>query len=187
MNNGAEGFELKAMPYNTQFSCIHGVLPKDLDADGYIDIIAVGNDYGTEVFNGRTDAGYGNVILNVGGHLESLFPQTSNFYADGNTRGIATFKSEGRNTEQIVIGRNQSTPLLFEIATPQLSVTLPEDVFKVKTIGNDGIEKTMEFYNGSSYLTQNSKNYFFYADKIQAIYSINTKGEEKEIYAKNAL
>ena len=187
MNNGVDGFELKALPYNTQFSCMHGVLAKDLDADGYLDIISVGNDYGTEVFNGRTDAGYGNVILNSGGKLESLFPHKSNFYAEGNTRGIATYKSEGSNSERIVIARNQATPLLFELATSQISVTLPEDVFKVKTIDSQGMERTIEFYNGSSFLTQNSKNYFFYAEKIHAIYSINTKGEETEVYAKDAL
>ena len=180
-NNGGV-LSLEKLPYKAQFSCIHGIITKDVNEDGYSDIISVGNDFGTEVFSGRTDACYGNIILSHGKYLEYLEPYESNFYASGNTRGIVPFKSEIDGSEVFIVARNNDSPLLYSLSKDQISIQLPDDAFRFKVLTKSGNEQIHEHYKGSSYFSQLANTFFFNPDQVQSITSINTRGEETQIY-----
>lgn len=187
--NEGNTLSLSALPYETQFSCVHGILTTDLNDDLYHDLVTVGNDYGTEVFSGRTDAGYGSILLNTKEDLELLDPVSSNFYAEGNTRGVVAFKSQKNDKEVFMIARNNDRPLLYEKqndATSQ-SIRMPNDVFKLRLIAESEEELNREIYTGTSYLSQTSKHFYFNPTLIKSIYSINTKGEETQIYPSEPL
>jgi hypothetical protein len=55
-NDGNGKFSLSSLPLETQYSCMNGMLAEDFDGDGSLDLLATGNDYGTEVSVGRYDA-----------------------------------------------------------------------------------------------------------------------------------
>ncbi len=186
-NKGDMQFSLQALPYETQFSCVHGIMIKNMDDDMFPDLISVGNDYGTEVFSGRTDAGYGNIMLNNGTQFNALPSYKSNFYAGGNTRGIVGFQNAKTSAEEILVGRNNDTPLVFQFNQKQDFVELPFDVFRIRTVDKNNDSYIQEYYNGASYFSQQSKIFYFNSDKINAVYVTNTKGEEKQIYPKEAL
>ncbi len=55
-NNGKGKFEMIALPVMAQLSPLYGMVTGDYNNDGNLDVAISGNDYGTEVTNGRYDA-----------------------------------------------------------------------------------------------------------------------------------
>lgn len=55
-NQGNGKFKIKALPVEVQFAPLNGMLSRDINGDGNLDILAVGNNYAAEVFTGRYDA-----------------------------------------------------------------------------------------------------------------------------------
>ena len=64
MGNGT--FKISALPVEAQLAPIFGLLPYDIDKDGRLDLLMVGNDYGMELLQGRADAFNGLVLRNAG-------------------------------------------------------------------------------------------------------------------------
>ena len=69
-NLGNNRFAIHALPNEVQWAPIFGIVPVDLDGDQYKDLILVGNDYGVEVHQGRSDALNGVVLKN---HADKSF------------------------------------------------------------------------------------------------------------------
>ena len=65
-NNGVDGFEFIPFPNSVQTSSINDVLIKDLNTDGYTDLVVAGNLFVSEIETPRNDGGYGLVLLNKG-------------------------------------------------------------------------------------------------------------------------
>ena len=59
INNGKGAFEQRSLPNEAQFFPVNGIQCMDLNKDGKLDLLLVGNDYSTEVETGRNDAGIG--------------------------------------------------------------------------------------------------------------------------------
>jgi hypothetical protein len=78
INDGKGNFEMRKLPNMAQFSPILGMQIEDLNNDGNLDIIAVGNMYGAEVQTERNDAGRGVCLLgNRKGRVSPLSPKES--------------------------------------------------------------------------------------------------------------
>ncbi|MBC7849036.1 MAG: VCBS repeat-containing protein, partial [Chitinophagaceae bacterium] len=65
-NKGNGKFVVHALPAAAQLSPLNGIVIDDVNDDTHLDIVAVGNDYGTEVSTGRYDALNGLVLLGDG-------------------------------------------------------------------------------------------------------------------------
>jgi hypothetical protein len=65
-NQGGGHFKAKALPDMAQLSSLNGMQIVDVNADGYLDILFVGNNYANEVAMGRYDASNGGVLLGHG-------------------------------------------------------------------------------------------------------------------------
>ena len=89
-NLGAGKFKLSALHNLAQLSSVDGILAKDFDADGYIDIVIAGNLYSTEVETSRNDASIGLYLRGDGkGHFTPIRFMDSGFFADGDVNGLA--------------------------------------------------------------------------------------------------
>lgn len=66
-NLGNGQFVSRPLPYSMQWSPIFDFLPTDINDDGRLDILAVGNCHDTEVLTGWYDAGNGYCLINDGG------------------------------------------------------------------------------------------------------------------------
>jgi hypothetical protein len=65
-NLGEGHFKAKALPDMAQLSSMNGMQILDVNSDGYLDILYVGNNFANEVAMGRYDASNGGVLLGNG-------------------------------------------------------------------------------------------------------------------------
>src|SRR5690606_9121716 len=62
-NQGNNTFKVHSLPIIVQSAPINGMATGDVNHDGNLDVIMVGNNYGNEVFAGRYDAFTGSVLV----------------------------------------------------------------------------------------------------------------------------
>ncbi len=65
-NRGDGTFTMRPMPIITQTAPIYSMVSRDLNNDGHLDVLMVGNSYATEVHQGRYDAFIGQALLGDG-------------------------------------------------------------------------------------------------------------------------
>lgn len=80
-------FSPRPLPRPAQFAPIKDALASDVNGDGNVDILLVGNDYSKRAEEGRLSSGRGNLLLGDGrfGFTDS---ETSGFWVQGDARSI---------------------------------------------------------------------------------------------------
>ncbi len=106
--------QLQELPRSAQLAPVYASEIADLDSDGALDIVLMGNQYGLKPEIGRQD-GHGTVLLGKEGLLEFLAanPHLSGLKVKGEVRDIATIEIEGEMI--IIIGRNNDQVLFYKI------------------------------------------------------------------------
>ncbi|MCC6723949.1 MAG: VCBS repeat-containing protein [Saprospiraceae bacterium] len=105
-NLGNGKFALKPLPRMAQIAPVKGILTEDLNADGLLDLLLVGNEYDTEVVSGRFDASHGTVLLNEGKLAFKVLPaNVSGLYVSGDARGVVKLKI-GKSQKLILVAKN---------------------------------------------------------------------------------
>lgn len=156
-NQGEAGFSLEALPTEAQLAPVYGSQLHDLNDDGWLDIILVGNDYGNEIFFGRQDALNGVCLLsNQNGSYDALLPGESGYLIPGNAKSIA--KIFTGNQLNFVTGENRGPISLHHTSSvPEDMLWTPErDDFIITYMQNDH-KVTQELYYGSGFLSQSSR------------------------------
>jgi hypothetical protein len=103
----------KALPNEAQVSPIKASLVKDINNDGYLDILLVGNHYGVEVETTRYDAGHGSLFLGDGqNNFKYISPIESGFYTPFDSRDIKLISQE--DNDLIIVTNNESSLSLFK-------------------------------------------------------------------------
>ncbi len=160
-NNGNNEFTIKALPAEAQFSPMYGTLVTDVDEDGNLDVLTVGNSYASEVLTGYYDAGIGNFLQGDGqGNFRSVPATKSGFFVDGDAKAIAKLVSrEGRAL--FLITQNRDSLKVFTKPAPaghssDSVVTLnPDDGYATVELVN-GNKRKHEIYLGSGYLSSST-------------------------------
>ena len=94
-NEGGK-FKFEKLPPLSQISPINDSVITEVDGDGRMDIIIVGNDYNTEYETPRLDAGNGLVILNKKNGLQPLTIKESGVFCPGDAKKIRTIRVGGK-------------------------------------------------------------------------------------------
>ncbi|HHS95416.1 MAG TPA: VCBS repeat-containing protein, partial [Phaeodactylibacter sp.] len=114
INNGDGTFTAKALPRLAQVSPINGIIVKDLNQDGNIDLVIAGNMYNTEVETPRYDAGTGLILMGKGnGDFDAIPSGKSGLYAADNVKDIAWVRK--KNGAMILVANNNAAPEVFEV------------------------------------------------------------------------
>lgn len=107
-NLGNNTFKFKALPNAVQWSVCQDILIEDLNADGNLDMILVGNDYGVEPVAGRYDASFGTVLKGNGkGDFEVLALEKTGFFADGDCKSIISIHHSSTK-KSVIVSRNNA-------------------------------------------------------------------------------
>jgi hypothetical protein len=157
-NKGDGTFTLKALPVMAQVAPVNGILTDDINADGNLDIIMTGNDYGNEVFSGRYDAFTGLILTGDGqGNFTTMSSEESGFHVNGDAKALA--KLEGLSGRLIIATQNLDSLRIFR------SVNETDDVVfqpmtsdcRAELNHTNGKKEKVEFYYGSGYLSQSTR------------------------------
>ncbi|SDS24106.1 Repeat domain-containing protein [Formosa sp. Hel1_31_208] len=98
-----------SLPNEAQISPIKASIVLDINEDGNLDIITVGNHYGVEVETTRYDAGFGTVLIGDGqNNFKFYSPQKSGLYIPEDSRDIKQLKT---NNKKLIITTNNDKSL----------------------------------------------------------------------------
>ncbi|WP_020602952.1 VCBS repeat-containing protein [Spirosoma spitsbergense] len=122
-NTGNGTFRLKPLPMLAQWAPIQDFLVDDIDRDGNLDVLAVGNAYDTESIAGQYDAMTGLLLRGDGrGKFQPLLFSKSGFLADGDCKSIVRLTSKAQPI--YVVSANKAPLRVFQ-SQNQKSTALP--------------------------------------------------------------
>jgi len=125
--NRGETFEAHPLPPGAQFAPVFGVVARDWDGDGHLDLFLAQNHFGPEQNGARQDAGPGLVLKGDGrGGFVAMPPAATGIRALGEQRAAATADFDHDGRPDLVVTQNGAEPLLFRNtgALPGLRVRL---------------------------------------------------------------
>lgn len=184
-NKGNGQFRLIALPIEAQSAPVYGMLSDDLDNDGNLDLLMVGNDYGMEPYSGRHDAFNGLCLKGDGKGKFNVLPLSeTGFFVGGDAKGLA--KIHTALSEDIWIAtQNQDSLVVYNQTKTSESVNtkstkLKPDDFYADIVYKDGKRRRVEFYYGSTYLSQSSRTFSVNKEMIKVTVT-NYKGRKREL------
>ncbi|QHT65508.1 VCBS repeat-containing protein [Rhodocytophaga rosea] len=113
LENNGNSFRIKPLPALAQWAPIQSIWAEDIDQDGNLDALLVGNAYDAEPIAGQYDAFTGLFLKGDGkGEFQPmLFPQ-SGFLADGDCKSVIGVKGQG--SSYYVVGVNNGPLQVFQ-------------------------------------------------------------------------
>ncbi|MEM7372715.1 MAG: VCBS repeat-containing protein [Bacteroidota bacterium] len=178
-NLGNGTFALHPLPVEAQFAPVYAIQADDLNEDGWIDLFLVGNDFGTEVSQGRADALNGLLLLgNADQQFHPLLPHQSGIAISGDAKSLVVLNSPSGKARWIS-GQNQGQFQVFELSRSDVQF-LPfqaEDAFARISL-KDGSSYRQELYYGNSFLSQNGR-FLRLSPQVESIEIVNGNGEKR--------
>ena len=159
-NLGNGRFESHPLPIGAQLAPVYGILITDINNDNFMDIALVGNDFGMEVQQGPADAFVGMVLKNTGkGSFEAISLEESNFFVPGDAKSLVRL-SIANEKSVLVASQNNDFIKVYETTTNPAPQLIPLKANEVKCVVyfKDNSSQIQEFYWGSSFQSQSSRN-----------------------------
>lgn len=179
-NDGNGKFTATPLPLMAQISQLCGITVDDFDGDGNLDVALSGNDYSTEVTNGRYDAFNGLMLKGDGkGNFKPLSILQSGIYIPGNAKAMVKLQSAG-GAYMLAASQRLGPLKMFELNRRVKAIRLqPLDMYaQVKY--KDGRKAKSEFYNGSSFLSQSAR-FFNIESNMASVQITNSRGQTRNI------
>ncbi|MEO5603945.1 MAG: VCBS repeat-containing protein [Cyclobacteriaceae bacterium] len=156
-NLGDDQFSLTPLPTEAQLAPLYATLPCDLNMDGKLDVLLVGNDYGMELMQGRADAFYGLALINEGGNkFKSSSLEESQFIVPKDARALV--KISIRENEYFLATQNRDSLKIFSPVQKGNFQFRAEPMDSwAEVIFEKGDRQRIEFYYGSGFLSQSSR------------------------------
>ncbi|WP_175416246.1 VCBS repeat-containing protein [Aggregatimonas sangjinii] len=180
-NLGQGKFKLSELPRWAQIAPIYGTLVDDFDADGNLDVLAVGNFYSGEVFAGQYDAGIGWFLKGDGkGGFQSIDVSESGFFVQGDAKSMVQLDIKGREGILTALNNGFLKTHINERKIQGDYDSKPTDMYATLRF-KDGRERKVEFHKGSGYLSQSSKRLKI-PIRVASVSVTDINGNETEIF-----
>ncbi|MEJ7692395.1 VCBS repeat-containing protein, partial [Daejeonella sp.] len=185
-NKGKGRFTIKALPIDAQIAPVYGMLSKDVNGDGNLDLLMVGNDYGMEPLGGRHDAFMGLCLKGNGkGGFTAMTIAESGFFIKGDAKGLARIHTDSGG-ELMLATQNQDNLLVYsresgqgQIKTNWISLR-PHDL-SADIIFKDNKKRRVEFYYGDTYLSQSSRKLALDKGVLKVVIT-DYKGDKRDAF-----
>ena len=179
-NKGNMQFELHPLPAQAQWAPVYGIVVKDFNGDGNVDIALNGNEFSMAPVLGRYDALNGLILQGDGkGNFSPLPILQSGFYVPGNGKSLAQININGKLV--LAAGQNSGALKLFQnkIAAGNIIPLQHGDIFATVHLKNGQMRKE-EFQYGSSFLSQSGR-FIQLNPSIKSIEITNNKNQKRII------
>ena len=184
-NKGNGKFSIKPLPLEAQVAPVYGMVGDDVDGDGNLDLLLIGNDYGMEPISGRHDAFIGLCLVGDGkGNFSSMPLAKSGFIVKGDAKGLATVHTA--NGEDVLLATQNQDSLLVFRNTRRMEgdgtnwIKLNPDDFFADIMYKDNRKRRVEFYYGSTYLAQSSRSLALDKEIVKVVIT-DFKGNKREV------
>lgn len=157
-NLGNGTFSIKPLPWQCQVAPVNGMLIKDINKDGNLDVVMIGNLHSIEPIHGKLDASLGLYMIGTGeGKFIPVAADESGLYLKEDQKSIVNFDVNGNS--MIAVGSNSGDfkALSYSIHTNIQSVKLQTLDSYAKITMKNGTKMKQEFYYGHSYLSQGAR------------------------------
>lgn len=180
-NTGGGKFVMQRLPKEAQFAPVNGIVTADVDGDGNLDALLIGNDYGNEVNMGQYDAFTGLVLKGNGsGEFEAISSARSGFKVLGDGKALATLaRSNGQPA--YIATQNLGRLETFGPANSEkriIDVEAMDQAARV-TYADGSIEK-IELPYGNGYLSQSTRKLVLNANARQ-VEITNFQGQSRVV------
>jgi enediyne biosynthesis protein E4 len=109
-----KSFAIQPLPELAQLSVVNDMLMEDVNADGNIDLVLIGNNYAQETLFGRYDASIGTLLLGDGKmNWTNLEATSSGFVVEGDAKYIRSIRTA--NGKMYVITNNNAALDCFSL------------------------------------------------------------------------
>jgi hypothetical protein len=113
-NDGKGHFTIKKLPVDMQLSSVNAITLKDVNNDGYPDMIAGGNFFDLLPQFGRLDASAGNLLINdKKGNFNIVPSMRTGLNVPGETRDIISFKY--KKEDCVLFLENNDYPVMYKL------------------------------------------------------------------------
>jgi hypothetical protein len=183
-NLGKGKFKLHILPMEAQMAPIYAIHPVDVNSDGFMDLIMVGNDFGIEVQQGKADALNGLALLNQRGKSFKTLPFTkSGFFVPGNGKSLAAININ--SNPHFLAGQNNGKLLAFGFKEkkPKTVIFQKNESYALVHLKN-GMKRKTEKYFGHSFFSQ-STNYLLVTNEISKIDFFGKEGKLQRTWKNN--
>lgn len=158
-NVGDGTFKTHQLPMMAQISAMNGIQVKDINQDGHLDILYVGNNYANEVFIGRYDASNGGILLG-NGKGEFTYSGNSGLFVPEDAKSLIAIDL-GKKGLAFIASQNRGKMHAFTPVTQAWTrMNVPKGiqgfVYQFK-----GQQQRVEWTYGSSYLGQSANGQAF--------------------------
>jgi hypothetical protein len=179
-NDGNGKFTLVPLPFSTQIANMNGMVAEDFDGDGNLDVLLVGNDYGTDVSIGRYDASNGLFLKGDGkGGFAPKSIVESGWFVPGDAKAL--IKLRGNNGKCLLVAsQNKDRLKAFELK--KIIQVVPLQTLDVSAIiqYKNGNKQKRELNYGSSLLSQSAR--FLNVESLVSSITIkDSKGGERTL------
>jgi hypothetical protein len=134
---------MRNLPLEAQFAPIYGMVSKDFNGDGNLDVICAGNSYATEVQTGRYDA-QGSFLL-IGDGKGKFTADRKEINAIGDNKAVAEMPGANGSSMFLISSNSDSLHAYRLNQSHQKIVSVnPDDTYAIITF-RDGIKSRKEF------------------------------------------
>ena len=171
---------MTSLPIEAQFSNINGIVTEDFNADGNIDLLLSGNDYGTEVSVGRYDASNGLLLKGDGkGHFKPTSIMESGIFIPGNAKALVKLLSAS-GKYQVVASQNRGNLVLHQLDAAVSALRFNQNDIAAIIYYKNGQKQKIEIPFGSSFLSASSR-FININSSINKIELLNHQGKKRTI------
>ena len=157
-NLGSGKFSLHELPVMAQIAPTNGITADDINGDGFLDILMVGNDYGNEIFIGRLDASVGLLLLGDGkGGFRSVNPRESGFVVPGDAKALVKL-SPATGSPIYFASQNRGKLLAFRSTSSEgKALSLGQEAMALILELENGKRQRVELSFGSGFGSQSTR------------------------------
>ena len=176
-NKGNGKFDVKPLPTDAQLSPIYGMYCSDINADGNLDVVCVGNSFAPEVQTGRCDA-QGMLILE--GNGKGGFTINRNEYNSASDNKAISCLQTADGYPLYLVSSNSGRLKAYKAKQTSKHIALEDtDAYAIISYKN-GKSSKYEFQFGNSYLSQSSRKLFI-SPQVKAITIVSVTGTKRAL------
>lgn len=177
-NMGNGKFSRKGLPFEAQVAPVFGIVPYDVNDDGFPDLLLTGNSFATEASTGRYDAMQGLVLMNDGHGIFRKNTSVKGFTHGRDSKGLAVVHA-GNAVYAVIANNNDSLQAIKLPGNRKSIMRTPGDAYAIFSLKNKRSYR-QEFYLGDNYLSSGSGRIYF-GSQVTGITIFDIKGNKRNV------